>query len=186
MYSVSNFSPWSEKKIQNRCKNERVVTIFSQIAFWTFYFCRLKILLGLIKSKVNIMQFYVNSFFVFFNVYSFYVNSSMWVIQYPRIPWFLSCEGRKTNHNNISPEPHSYHFLVWSTSKSSYFKCYFLKVQPLRKYLFRIRQRYLYQREGREFRGGSDEKMRRMWFGREIVAVCLPPLTPHHAVCLSW
>jgi len=175
MYSVSNFSPWSEKKIQNRCKNERVVTIFSQIAFWTFYFCRLKILLSLIKSKVNIMQFYVNSFFVFFNVYSFYVNSSMWVIQYPRIPWFLSCEGRKTNHNNISPEPHSYHFLVWSTSKSSYFKCYFLKVQPLRKYLFRIRQQIRIFISGKEENlevvrtrkweeCGSDEKLLRFAF----------------------
>jgi len=141
MYSVSNFSPWSEKKIQNRCKNERVVTIFSQIAFWTFYFCRLKILLSFIKSKVH-NAVLCKFIFCIFYVYSFYVNSSMWLIQYPCIPWFLSCEGRKTNHNNISPEPHSLHFLVWSTSKSSYFKCYFLKVQPLRKYLFRIRQRY--------------------------------------------
>ena len=31
--------------------------------------------------------------------------------------------------------------------------------------------------KGREFRGSSDEKMRRMWFGREIVVVGLPPLT---------
>ena len=30
--------------------------------------------------------------------------------------------------------------------------------------------------EGREFRGGSDEKMRRMWLGVEIVVAGLPPL----------
>ena len=30
--------------------------------------------------------------------------------------------------------------------------------------------------EGRVFRGGSDEKMRRMWLGREIVVASLPPL----------
>jgi len=30
--------------------------------------------------------------------------------------------------------------------------------------------------EGRAFCGGSDEKMRRLWLGREIVAVGLPPL----------
>ena len=30
--------------------------------------------------------------------------------------------------------------------------------------------------EGKEFRGGSDEKMRRMWLGREIVVAGLPPL----------
>ena len=29
--------------------------------------------------------------------------------------------------------------------------------------------------KGRGFRGGSDEKMRRMWLGREIVVVGLPP-----------
>ena len=34
----------------------------------------------------------------------------------------------------------------------------------------------LYQREGRDFRGGSDNKMRRMWLGREIVMACLPLL----------
>ena len=28
----------------------------------------------------------------------------------------------------------------------------------------------------REFHGGSDEKMRRMWFGLEIDVVGLPPL----------
>ena len=31
--------------------------------------------------------------------------------------------------------------------------------------------------KGRGFRGGSDEKMRRMWFGLEIDVVGLPPLT---------
>ena len=30
--------------------------------------------------------------------------------------------------------------------------------------------------KGRGFRGGSDEKMRRMWFGLEIEVVGLPPL----------
>ena len=30
--------------------------------------------------------------------------------------------------------------------------------------------------KGRGFRGGSDKKMRRMWLGREIVVVGLPPL----------
>jgi len=30
--------------------------------------------------------------------------------------------------------------------------------------------------EGRGFRGGLDEKMRRMWFGIEIVVAGLPPL----------
>jgi len=30
--------------------------------------------------------------------------------------------------------------------------------------------------KGRGFRGGSDEKMMRMWLGREIVVVDLPPL----------
>ena len=30
--------------------------------------------------------------------------------------------------------------------------------------------------EGRGFRGGSDEKMRRMWLGREVVVASLPPL----------
>ena len=30
--------------------------------------------------------------------------------------------------------------------------------------------------KGRGFRGGSDEKMRRMWLGREIVVVGLPPI----------
>ena len=30
--------------------------------------------------------------------------------------------------------------------------------------------------KGRGFRGGSDEKMRRMWFGLEIDVVSLPPL----------
>ena len=28
--------------------------------------------------------------------------------------------------------------------------------------------------EGREFRGGSDEKIWRMWFGREIVEASFP------------
>ena len=31
--------------------------------------------------------------------------------------------------------------------------------------------------KGRGFRGGSDEKMRRMWFGLEIDVVGLPPLS---------
>ena len=30
--------------------------------------------------------------------------------------------------------------------------------------------------KGRRFRGGTDEKMRRMWFGLEIDVVGLPPL----------
>ena len=30
--------------------------------------------------------------------------------------------------------------------------------------------------KGRGFRGGSDDKMRRMWLGREIVVTGLPPL----------
>ena len=32
--------------------------------------------------------------------------------------------------------------------------------------------------KGRGFRSASDEKMRRMWLGREIVVVGLPPLPP--------
>ena len=32
--------------------------------------------------------------------------------------------------------------------------------------------------EGQGFRGGSDEKMRRMWLGLEIVVAGLPPLNP--------
>ena len=35
--------------------------------------------------------------------------------------------------------------------------------------------KHLYQWEERGFRGGSDKKMRRMWLGREIFVVCLPP-----------
>ena len=31
-------------------------------------------------------------------------------------------------------------------------------------------------KEGRGFRGGLDEKMRIMWFGREVVVAGLPPL----------
>ena len=30
--------------------------------------------------------------------------------------------------------------------------------------------------DGRGFRGGSDDKMRRMWLGQEIVVTGLPPL----------
>ena len=30
--------------------------------------------------------------------------------------------------------------------------------------------------KGQGFRGGSDEKMRRMWLGQEIAVVGLPPL----------
>ena len=33
--------------------------------------------------------------------------------------------------------------------------------------------------KGQEFRGGSDEKMWRMWLGREIVVAGLPPLPVH-------
>ena len=33
--------------------------------------------------------------------------------------------------------------------------------------------------EGRGFRCGSDEKMRRMWLGLETVVVGLPPLAEH-------
>ena len=34
--------------------------------------------------------------------------------------------------------------------------------------------------KGRGFRCGSDEKMRRMWFGLEIDVVGLPPLIEQH------
>jgi len=34
--------------------------------------------------------------------------------------------------------------------------------------------------EGRGFRGGLDEKMRRMWLGLVIVVGGLPPLTAGH------
>ena len=34
-------------------------------------------------------------------------------------------EGRKANHNNISSEPHSHHFLARATSKSSSLQYYF-------------------------------------------------------------
>ena len=44
-------------------------------------------------------------------------------------------------------------------------------------YLFlRIRHLKKNNIERRGFRGGSDEKMRRMWFGPEIDVVGLPPL----------
>jgi len=33
--------------------------------------------------------------------------------------------------------------------------------------------------KGRRFRGGSKEKMRRVWFGLEIDVVGLPPLMSH-------
>ena len=36
--------------------------------------------------------------------------------------------------------------------------------------------------KGRGFRGGSDEKMKRMWFGLEIDVVGLPPLPGGRAV----
>ena len=36
--------------------------------------------------------------------------------------------------------------------------------------------------EGRGFRGGSDEKMRRMWLGLEIVVAGLPPIGLHRSV----
>ena len=56
-------------------------------------------------------------------------------------------EGRKASHNNFSSEP------------------------PQNPRPFNI----IYI-EGRGFRGGSDEKMRRMWLGLEIVVAGLPPL----------
>jgi len=47
----------------------------------------------------------------------------------------------------------------------------------LQMYLFsRIRHFKKIIWKGRGFRGGSDEKMRRMWFGLEIDVVGLPPL----------
>ena len=36
-------------------------------------------------------------------------------------------------------------------------------------------KKHLYQWEEREFRGGSDKKMRRMWLGLDIVVAGLPP-----------
>ena len=36
--------------------------------------------------------------------------------------------------------------------------------------------------KGKGFRGGSDEKMRRMWFGLEIDVVGLPPLNMHFII----
>ena len=44
------------------------------------------------------------------------------------------------------------------------------RIRHLKKKVFR----------GREFRGGSDEKMRKMWLGRDIVVVNLPPLVQYH------
>ena len=34
-------------------------------------------------------------------------------------------------------------------------------------------------KEGQRFRGGLDQKMRRMWLGREVVVAGLPPLAQH-------
>jgi len=34
--------------------------------------------------------------------------------------------------------------------------------------------------KGRGYRGGSDEKMMRMWFGLEIDVIGLPPLVEQH------
>ena len=42
---------------------------------------------------------------------------------------------------------------------------------------------HFYQWEGLEFRGCSDEKMRRIWLGREIVVLSLPPLNTHMPCC---
>ena len=39
-----------------------------------------------------------------------------------------------------------------------------------------IQKKHLYQWEGRASRGGSDEKMWRMWLGREIIVADRPPL----------
>ena len=39
--------------------------------------------------------------------------------------------------------------------------------------------------KGRGFRGGSDEKMRRMWLGLEIDVVGLPPLCTHTPIVES-
>ena len=44
-------------------------------------------------------------------------------------------------------------------------------------YSWRIRHFKKIILEGRGFRGGSDEKMRRMWLRLEIVVAGLPPLT---------
>jgi len=41
--------------------------------------------------------------------------------------------------------------------------------------------------KGRGFRGGSDEKMRRMWFGLEIDVVGLPPLVRYmDPMIMDW
>ena len=39
--------------------------------------------------------------------------------------------------------------------------------------------------KGRGFQGGSDEIMRRMWLGREIVVAGLPPLD-HDPPMIPW
>ena len=39
--------------------------------------------------------------------------------------------------------------------------------------------------EGRGFRGGSNEQMRRMWLGRKIVVAGLPPLQNYRATPIT-
>ena len=65
-------------------------------------------------------------------------------------PW---SEGRKVNHNNLSSEPHSPNFLV-RAKKYSY------------QQWLNISKKYV-------------EKLRRMWLGRDIVVVALPPLVKY-------
>ena len=78
------------------------------------------------------------------------------------------------NHNNISSEPHSFIFLSDPPRNLRTLNVIFLKSGDIRT------NTYLYQWDGREFRGGSDEKMRRMWFKQELL--WFPPMTPHHVI----
>ena len=60
-------------------------------------------------------------------------------------------------------------FFFWFT------KIYALTRLDSLKIVWRIRHLIKIILKGRGFRGGSDEKMRRMWLGREIVVAGLPP-----------
>ena len=56
---------------------------------------------------------------------------------------------------------------------------FYANVAIFKKNVFIFKDRTLQKKiisKGRGFRGGSDEKMRRMWFGLEIDVVGLPPL----------
>ena len=53
-------------------------------------------------------------------------------------------------------------------------------------FIFKDRTLKKIKLKGQGFRGGSDEKMRRMWFGLEIDVVGLPPLSKAAAISLVF